>query len=139
MHPESYSVYGDDGEARINASNSRRLGFEVVGSYKTVLLGYNSTIYAGFGLSKDSGSYAVVTEQRTDYSYNGWYTQPYTYTTTSRYQVNTLYPLVKFGVMWYVKPAVGISLEANYGWAISKENYINTGVGMIVLGILFRI
>lgn len=139
LHPESYSVYGDDGEARINASNSRRLGFEVVGSYKTVLLGYDSTIYAGFGLSKDSGSYAVVTEQRTDYSYNGWYTQPYTYATTSRYQVNTLYPLVKFGVMWYVKPAVGISLEANYGWAISKENYINTGVGMLVLGILFRI
>lgn len=138
LHPESY-IYGDDNETRINASSSRRLGFEIVGSYKTVLLGYDSTIYAGFGLSKDSGSYAVATEQRTDYSYNGWYTQPHTYTTTSRYKVDTLYPLVKFGVMWYVKPAVGISLEANYGWAISKENYINTGVGMLVLGILFRI
>ena len=144
LHPESYSVYGDDSEARINASSSRRLGFEIVGSYKTVLLGYDSTIYAGFGLSKDSGSYAVVTEQKTDYiDYGGgwWYGYytPRTYTTTSTYKVDTIYPLVKFGVMWYVKPAVGISWEVNYGWAISKENYINTGVGMIVLGILFRI
>ncbi|MGX3043679.1 penicillin-binding protein activator LpoB [Helicobacter sp. T3_23-1056] len=96
---------------------SERLGFEMVGGYK---IGNNKTLYTGFGLSKDINSYVT--------SFNGGY-----------YKLNTLYPLLKLGVMWYAKPAVGLSWELNYGWAIDKQNYINTGIGLMVLGIQFRI
>ena len=138
----SYSYYYD--EPRMETSKSRRLGFEVVGSYKTELLGYSSAIYVGFGLSRDNGSYAVVTEQVTRYGYNDWYYpsyQPYTTTQTNTYRINALYPLVKFGVMSYVNRFVGIFWEANYSWNIkaSDGNYINTGFGWGVLGIQFRI
>ncbi len=139
----SYSYYYYD-EPRMETSKSRRLGFEIVGSYKTELLGYNSKIYVGFGLSKDSGSYAVVTEQVTRYDYNGWgypYYQPYTTTETNTYKINALYPLVKFGVMSYLNRFVGIFWEASYSWNTnaSEGNYINTGFGWGVLGIQFRI
>lgn len=136
----SYSYYYYD-EPRMETSKSRRLGFEIVGSYKTELLGYSSKIYAGFGLSKDSGSYAVVTEQVTRYDYNGWYPQPYTTTQTNAYRINALYPLVKFGVMSYLNRFVGIFWEASYSWNTnaSDGNYINTGFGWGVLGIQFRI
>ncbi|MGX2971159.1 penicillin-binding protein activator LpoB [Helicobacter sp. T3_23-1059] len=134
------NTFSEDDSVILEDYNSRRLGFEIVGSYKTELLGYSSKIYAGFGLSKDSGSYAIVSTQY-EYMYQPTYyysTTKYAYNTNT-YELSNLYPLLKLGVMWYVKPAVGLSWELNYGWAIDKQNYINTGVGLIVLGIQFRI
>lgn len=133
------SYYSYD-EPRMESSKSRRLGFEIVGSYKNRVAGYNGTIYAGFGLSKDSGSYAIVSTQY-EYMYQPYYDYGitrYAYNTNT-YQIDTLYPLVKFGVMLYVKPTVGLSWELNYGWSTDKQNYINTGFGYAVLGIQFRI
>ena len=130
------SEYTKDDDPILKDYSSKRLGFEIVGSYKTELLGYDSTIYAGFGLSKDSGSYATVSTQYQYSTYYGY--ERYAYN-TNKYEINTLYPLIKIGAMLYVRSVVGLSWELNYGWSMDKNNYINTGFGWGVFGIQFRI
>lgn len=54
-------------------------------------------------------------------------------------KIDSWYPLVKLGAIWYFSDYVGLSWELNYSWALSENNSISTGFGWGVVGLRVKI
>lgn len=54
-------------------------------------------------------------------------------------KIDSWYPIVKLGAIWYFSDYVGLSWELNYSWALNENNSIGTGFGWGVLGLRVKI
>lgn len=54
-------------------------------------------------------------------------------------KIDSWYPIVKLGAIWYFSDYVGLSWELNYSWALSENNSISTGFGWGVVGLRIKI
>lgn len=54
-------------------------------------------------------------------------------------KIDSWYPIIKLGAIWYFSDYVGLSWELNYSWALSENNSISTGFGWGVVGLRIKI
>lgn len=54
-------------------------------------------------------------------------------------KIDSWYPIVKLGAIWYFSDYVGLSWELNYSWALSENNSISTGFGWGVVGLCIKV
>ena len=44
-------------------------------------------------------------------------------------KIDSWYPIVKLGLIWYFNDYIGLSYELNYSWALSESDVVSTGFG----------
>lgn len=54
-------------------------------------------------------------------------------------KIDSWYPIIKLGAIWYFSDYVGLSWELNYSWALSENNSISTGFGWGIVGLRVKI
>lgn len=97
-------------------------------------------IYLGGGAMKDLGSKVkIALEARrgsyTDISINEQGQKRW----AIEQKIDSWYPIVKLGAIWYFSDYVGLSWELNYSWALSENNSVSTGFGWGIVGLRVKI
>lgn len=97
-------------------------------------------IYVGGGALKDFGSkyklsFEAYRSSYFDYSINTAGQKRF----ELEQKIDSWYPLVKLGAIWYFSDYVGLSWELNYSWALSENNSISTGFGWGVVVLRVKI
>ena len=97
-------------------------------------------MYLGGGVLKDLGSKVKITLEARRSSY-----YDYSINTTGQKRlsierkIDSWYPIVKFGLIWYFNDYIGLSYELNYSWALSETSSVSSGFGWGVLGLRVKI
>lgn len=111
-------------------SSLKRIGGEAEIYYKTKYTEDIIYIYLGGGAMKDLGSKVKIALKATSTARQKRLIEQ---------KIDSWYPIVKLGMIWYFSDYVGLSWELNYSWALSENNSISTGFGWGVLGLRIKI
>ncbi len=97
-------------------------------------------IYLGGGALKDLGSKVKIAleARRSSYTDISINTEGQKRLAIEQ-KIDSWYPIVKLGVIWYFSNYMGLSWELNYSWALSENNSISTGFGWGVFGLRIKI
>ena len=100
-------------------------------------------MYLGGGAMKDLGSKLKITLEayRSGYysSSDEFINQMGQKRLSVEQKIDSWYPIVKFGLIWYFNDYIGLSYELNYSWALSESNSVSSGFGWGVLGLRVKI
>ncbi|MGX2982688.1 hypothetical protein [Helicobacter sp. 23-1045] len=98
-------------------------------------------MYLGGGAMKDLGSKVKITLEATRWSS---YTDISINTTGQKrlsleQKIDSWYPIVKLGLIWYFNDYIGLSYELNCSWALGESSSVSSGFGWGVLGLRVKI
>lgn len=124
---------------------STKFTLQRIGGEAEIYYKFNNTIYMylGGGAMKDLGSKVKVTLEAYRSSYyssrDEFINQIGQKRLSIEQKIDSWYPIVKFGLIWYFNDYIGLSYELNYSWALSESNSVSSGFGWGVLGLRVKI